>query len=101
MKRCSRPSWPIGWPPQHDWSTSSMCGIAGIVGNTSVLTDGMRSMLTALRHRGPDGEGTEQDANAIFGHRRLSIIDLEGGRQPLVNADKTIWLVCNGEIYNY
>jgi len=59
----------------------------------------MRSMLTALRHRGPDGEGTEQDDNAIFGHRRLSIIDLEGGRQPLVNADKSIWLVCNGEIY--
>ncbi len=78
-----------------------MCGIAGIVGNASVLTEGMRSMLTALRHRGPDGEGTEQDDNAIFGHRRLSIIDLEGGRQPLVNADKSIWLVCNGEIYNY
>lgn len=78
-----------------------MCGIAGIVGNSSVLTEGMRAMLDALRHRGPDGEGTEQDANAIFGHRRLSIIDLEGGRQPLVNADKSIWLVCNGEIYNY
>jgi asparagine synthase (glutamine-hydrolysing) len=78
-----------------------MCGIAGIVGNTSVLLDGMRSMLTALRHRGPDGEGIEHDANAVFGHRRLSIIDLEGGRQPLVNADKSIWLVCNGEIYNY
>jgi len=83
-----------------------MCGIAGIVGHspvndTSVLLDGMRSMLTALRHRGPDGEGTEHDSNAIFGHRRLSIIDLEGGRQPLVNADKSIWLVCNGEIYNY
>jgi asparagine synthase (glutamine-hydrolysing) len=78
-----------------------MCGIAGIVGNTSVLLEGMRSMLTALRHRGPDGEGTEHDANAIFGHRRLSIIDLEGGRQPLTNADKSIWLVCNGEIYNY
>jgi asparagine synthase (glutamine-hydrolysing) len=78
-----------------------MCGIAGIVGNASVLLDGMRSMLTALRHRGPDGEGTEHDSNAIFGHRRLSIIDLEGGRQPLMNADKSIWLVCNGEIYNY
>jgi asparagine synthase (glutamine-hydrolysing) len=78
-----------------------MCGIAGIVGDSSVLLDGMRSMLTALRHRGPDGEGTEHDSNAIFGHRRLSIIDLEGGRQPLVNADKSIWLVCNGEIYNY
>src|SRR5215470_1754044 len=78
-----------------------MCGIAGIVGKGPVLQDGMRDMLNALRHRGPDGEGTESDSNAIFGHRRLSIIDLAGGRQPLVNADKSIWLVCNGEIYNY
>jgi asparagine synthase (glutamine-hydrolysing) len=78
-----------------------MCGIAGIVGNAAVLPAGMRSMLSALRHRGPDGEGVEYDSNAIFGHRRLSIIDLDGGRQPLVNADKSIWLVCNGEIYNY
>ncbi|MGN6454357.1 MAG: asparagine synthase (glutamine-hydrolyzing), partial [Steroidobacteraceae bacterium] len=58
-------------------------------------------MLAVLRHRGPDGEGTERDAHAILGHRRLSIIDLAGGRQPLSNADKSIWLVCNGEIYNY
>ena len=78
-----------------------MCGIAGIVGKTSVLLEGMEAMLAALRHRGPDGEGIESNAEAILGHRRLSIIDLEGGRQPLVNADKSIWLVCNGEIYNY
>ncbi len=78
-----------------------MCGIAGIVGNTWSLSEGMQRMLHALRHRGPDGEGTEQDAHAIFGHRRLSIIDLEGGRQPLTNADKSVWVVCNGEIYNY
>jgi asparagine synthase (glutamine-hydrolysing) len=61
----------------------------------------MQRMLGALSHRGPDGEGVEEDANAILGHRRLSIIDLEGGRQPLTNADRSIWLVCNGEIYNY
>src|SRR5688500_15047446 len=78
-----------------------MCGIAGIVGPTDQLAEGMRRMLMALRHRGPDGEGVEQSEVAIFGHRRLSIIDLEGGRQPLTNADKSIWLVCNGEIYNY
>jgi asparagine synthase (glutamine-hydrolysing) len=78
-----------------------MCGIAGIVGATRNLPEGMQRMLAALRHRGPDGEGVEQDAHAILGHRRLSIIDLEGGRQPLTNADKSIWLVCNGEIYNY
>ncbi len=62
---------------------------------------GLRRMLAALAHRGPDGEGIEQDAGAVLGHRRLSIIDLEGGRQPLVNASGTLWLVCNGEIYNY
>jgi len=78
-----------------------MCGIAGIVGDSSALLSGMKNMLNALRHRGPDGEGMESDSHAILGHRRLSIIDLEGGRQPLFNADKSILLVCNGEIYNY
>jgi len=78
-----------------------MCGIAGIIGESGGLTEGMARMLHALRHRGPDGEGTQQDDLAIFGHRRLSIIDLAGGRQPLTNADRSIWLVCNGEIYNY
>jgi asparagine synthase (glutamine-hydrolysing) len=58
-------------------------------------------MLGALRHRGPDGEGTYVAPPVAFGHRRLSIIDLEGGRQPLRNVEGTIWLVCNGEIYNY
>jgi asparagine synthase (glutamine-hydrolysing) len=61
----------------------------------------MQRMLDALAHRGPDDEGTEQDSTAILGHRRLSIIDLEGGRQPLTNADRSVWLVCNGEIYNH
>jgi asparagine synthase (glutamine-hydrolysing) len=79
-----------------------MCGIAGIIyPDGRVLREGMQRMLVALGHRGPDGEGSKHDANAIFGHRRLSIIDLEGGRQPLTNADGSIWLVCNGEIYNY
>lgn len=61
----------------------------------------MRRMLSALQHRGPDGEGVFHDAHASLGHRRLSIIDLEGGKQPLCNVERTIWLVCNGEIYNY
>jgi len=78
-----------------------MCGIAGLIEHPGIPSGGMRRMLDALAHRGPDGEGTEQDDGAVFGHRRLSIIDLEGGRQPLVNADRTLWLVCNGEIYNY
>jgi len=78
-----------------------MCGIAGIVGHHWDRGAGIERMLRALAHRGPDGEGRKSDAQATFGHRRLSIIDLEGGRQPLTNADQSIWLVCNGEIYNY
>ena len=61
----------------------------------------MRRMLAALVHRGPDGAGMYDGAFAALGHRRLSIIDLDGGRQPLRNADGSLWLVCNGEIYNY
>jgi asparagine synthase (glutamine-hydrolysing) len=78
-----------------------MCGIAGIVGKQAPHGEDMRAMLRALEHRGPDGEGLYADEHATLGHRRLSIIDLAGGRQPLRNAAGTIWLVCNGEIYNY
>jgi asparagine synthase (glutamine-hydrolysing) len=78
-----------------------MCGIAGIVGAFDPAGEDIRSMLRVLTHRGPDGEGVFSDAHATLGHRRLSIIDLAGGRQPLHNIEKTIWLVCNGEIYNY
>ena len=78
-----------------------MCGIAGIVGALDPAGGDIRAMLRALVHRGPDGEGVFTDGHATLGHRRLSIIDLEGGRQPLHNVEKTIWLVCNGEIYNY
>jgi asparagine synthase (glutamine-hydrolysing) len=67
-----------------------MCGIAGIIDRPAIEADGMRRMLDALVHRGPDGEGMQQEPGAIFGHRRLSIIDLEGGRQPLVNASGTL-----------
>src|SRR5262249_34954729 len=82
--------------------SSDMCGIAGIVAPASPSRRaGMRRMLDALQHRGPDGEGMEEGPHAILGHRRLSIIDLEGGRQPLLSADGSIALVCNGEIYNY
>jgi asparagine synthase (glutamine-hydrolysing) len=78
-----------------------MCGIAGIVGKLAPHGEDIRAMLRALEHRGPDGEGLYADERATLGHRRLSIIDLAGGRQPLRNAAGTIWLVCNGEIYNY
>jgi asparagine synthase (glutamine-hydrolysing) len=78
-----------------------MCGIAGILGRFDPEGRDMERMLEALRHRGPDGEGVHSDAHITLGHRRLSIIDLAGGRQPLRSVDDTIWLVCNGEIYNY
>jgi len=78
-----------------------MCGIAGIVGTLDPQGSDIAAMLQVLAHRGPDGEGIFNDGLAALGHRRLSIIDLEGGRQPLRNAEGTIWLVCNGEIYNY
>ncbi len=78
-----------------------MCGIAGIISAEPTRDTALARMLHALRHRGPDGEGAYHDAHAALGHRRLSIIDLEGGRQPLRSADDAIQLVCNGEIYNY
>ena len=78
-----------------------MCGIAGILGQRSHPPQEMARMLDALRHRGPDGDGEYHDDFVSLGHRRLSIIDLAGGRQPLRNARGTIHLVCNGEIYNY
>jgi asparagine synthase (glutamine-hydrolysing) len=78
-----------------------MCGIAGIVGQMDANGADLGAMLRALAHRGPDGEGKFSDGSAALGHRRLSIIDLEGGKQPLRNVEGTIWLVCNGEIYNY
>ena len=78
-----------------------MCGIAGILGRFDPQGRDLERMLEAIRHRGPDGEGVHTDAHVTLGHRRLSIIDLAGGRQPLRNVDGTIWLVCNGEIYNY
>jgi len=81
-----------------------MCGIAGIAGQHALAFDGRRRlarMMALLRHRGPDDEGTWATAHVALGHRRLSIIDLHGGRQPLANEDGRIQTIVNGEIYNY
>lgn len=80
-----------------------MCGIAGIISKNieNVQIDIVQTMLDALKHRGPDGVGLFQDQSVAMGMRRLSIIDLEGGWQPLYNEDKSLVLVINGEIYNY
>ncbi len=79
-----------------------MCGIAGILGGTSgVDVVALRAMTGALTRRGPDGEGFHVEDAIGLGHRRLSIIDLEGGAQPLYSNDKTCACVVNGEIYNF
>jgi asparagine synthase (glutamine-hydrolysing) len=80
-----------------------MCGIAGIVrmDGRPVLEGEIRSMCGAMAHRGPDEEGVYLGEGAGLGMRRLSIIDLENGQQPVSNEDGTVWVVFNGEIYNY
>jgi asparagine synthase (glutamine-hydrolysing) len=82
-----------------------MCGIAGAVslrdGLPPVDLDRLSAMVGALRHRGPDEFGMYRDQRAALGHARLSIIDLSAGQQPLANEDRTIWIVFNGEIFNY
>jgi asparagine synthase (glutamine-hydrolysing) len=78
-----------------------MCGIAGVVGSLRGKPDALDRLLPALAHRGPDDEGRYADDFAALGQRRLSIIDLATGHQPLRNAEGTLWLIANGEIYNY
>lgn len=80
-----------------------MCGIAGIVDTTGRPVDPalLRAMTTAQAHRGPDGEGFVCRGPVGLGHRRLAIIDLATGDQPMANDDESIWIVFNGEIYNF
>src|SRR5256886_14461767 len=104
------------WPPR-DWRHScsviqqpgarelrDMCGIAGIVyrqRERPVSETLIRRMCAAMQHRGPDDEGIHVGHGIGLGMRRLSIIDLSGGRQPIFNEDGTKVIVFNGEIYNY
>lgn len=79
-----------------------MCGIVGILDLASSPEQGLiERMNRIMHHRGPDGEGYYLDGPIALGHRRLSIIDLAGGKQPLSNEDGTIWVTFNGEIYNF
>lgn len=80
-----------------------MCGIAGIVSLTGrpVFEDEIRAMCAVLAHRGPDDEGRYVGAGVGLGMRRLSIIDLNTGHQPIANEDGSVWVVFNGEIYNF
>jgi len=77
-----------------------MCGIAGGFG-TDIDSNLLKRMCDKIQHRGPDDEGYHFEDNVALGVRRLSIIDLETGGQPIHNEDETIWLVFNGEIFNY
>src|SRR3712207_404981 len=80
-----------------------MCGICGILrpDGRPVDRDVLSDMNSTLCHRGPDSEGIHTDGQVGLAMRRLSIIDLEGGHQPIYNEDRTIAVVQNGEIYNY
>ena len=76
-----------------------MCGICGIVGEN--MPDNPKEMRDTLSHRGPDGAGEYQSHNVYLGHRRLSIVDIETGGQPISSEDGTVILSYNGEIYNH
>src|SRR3954471_15943479 len=92
-----------------------MCGIAGAVWTdraAPIEQETLERMTDMLAHRGPDGRGFYTNTvrlpafengavHVALGHRRLSIIDREGGQQPMTNEDETVWIVFNGEIYNF
>src|SRR4051794_9815341 len=81
-----------------------MCGIAGaldLTGAREFATDRLLDMTGAIAHRGPDDEHTYQEPGVALGARRLSIVDLAGGRQPLSNEDGSIWVAFNGELFEY
>src|SRR6478609_5658861 len=80
-----------------------MCGIVGVVHEESGRVDRslVRTMCALIRRRGPDDEGFHFDQHVGLGMRRLAIIDVNSGRQPMYNEDRTVAVVFNGEIYNY
>ena len=80
-----------------------MCGIAGFarLGARDDSSSILARMTGAIRHRGPDDEGFYEDERIALGHRRLSIIDLAGGHQPMSTEDESLWIVYNGEIFNH
>src|ERR1041384_1161270 len=82
-----------------------MCGICGVAVpahlNRRVDEGLLVRMRDSLTHRGPDGEGVFIDGNVGLGHRRLSIVDVANGAQPMFDADRTLAIVYNGEVYNH
>src|SRR5438270_9452883 len=81
-----------------------MCGLCGIAyadRDRAVTGAQLSAMCDCLDHRGPDDSGVHLAGNVGLGHRRLSIVDLAGGHQPMSNEDDSIWIVFNGEVYNH
>src|SRR6266705_3834362 len=81
-----------------------MCGIVGILKldpRETVDEARLKRMRDVLRHRGPDGEGLWVDGPVGLGHRRLAIVDVAAGHQPMANEDDSVWITYNGEIYNH
>jgi asparagine synthase (glutamine-hydrolysing) len=81
-----------------------MCGIVGICNlkePTSISLDTIEQMTGVLHHRGPDEAGIYIDDWVGLGHARLSIVDLSSGSQPIHNEDQTLWIIYNGEVFNY
>ncbi|MEL6562251.1 MAG: asparagine synthase (glutamine-hydrolyzing) [Bacteroidota bacterium] len=78
-----------------------MCGISGAVGFEQEVKHHLKAFNESLLHRGPDGEGIFEQGSVFLGHRRLSIIDLDNGQQPMFSEDKNCVIVFNGELYNF
>ena len=78
-----------------------MCGIVGFTGSPANREQVLKEMMDAIAHRGPDGEGSYFGSSVALGHRRLSLLDLSSGGQPMFNEDNTIVVIFNGEIYNF
>ena len=80
-----------------------MCGISGVLklDGSPVGTEQLRQMIATLQHRGPDANGIHVAGSVGLGHARLSIIDLQGGAQPMSSADGSLWITFNGEIFNH
>src|SRR5262245_42403181 len=79
-----------------------MCGLVAVLQDSDATSPVLaRRALDAIRHRGPDAQGEWQERDVFLGHRRLSIIDLHTGQQPMLSTDDRYVIVFNGEIYNY
>src|SRR5215213_5835302 len=81
-----------------------MCGICGVAladRAASLAPDVIDRMTRSIEHRGPDDVGVYRSGSVVLGHRRLSIVDLGGGHQPMANEDETVWIAYNGEVYNH